>query len=431
MARSPATRVQEAARRETPARETDRTMKRQYLHFIAFSFLAPLIACGGLTEAEPTAAGVDAGVDAVAPDTGQPDVSNVDPPLTCCASGCVDTMHDVANCGGCENACHPGDPCVTGFCFTHIIDVPPDPGGPPGDGVGSTVLAISHVYVGDTNRYAVPDTLAWGGFGLNIDAKATYPGDTDVCTPFPGASLQEAADGVAGFDNSWGENILPILETISGGNVAQRINDAIDAGGTTTLFQIDKLGTLPNYSGLTSRVFSGAPLGSPPMWNGNDVWPIDTASVVNGDIGMPLVTYSSSFMNSRQWAGFPPTTDAALALVLSGLALRIAVNHVQAVMLISDDNTSATSGALSGVIATEPLVLALQQAVVRISPSLCQASAFDAVAQQIRMASDIMADGTNTQGVTCNAISIGLGFEAKRVKLGPVVTPATAPDPCH
>ena len=43
-----------------------------------------------------------------------------------------------------------------------------------------------------------------------------------------------------------------------------------------------------------------------------------------------------------------------------------------------------------------------------------------------------MADGTNGDPTkTCNAISIGLGFNAKAVKLGAVAPPAQPkPDPC-
>lgn len=51
--------------------------------------------------------------------------------------------------------------------------------------------------------------------------------------------------------------------------------------------------------------------------------------------------------------------------------------------------------------------------------------------QQIRAASDIMNDGTQTAGATCDGISVGLGFDAVEVKLGPAVNqqPAEA-NPC-
>ena len=63
--------------------------------------------------------------------------------------------------------------------------------------------------------------------------------------------------------------------------------------------------------------------------------------------------------------------------------------------------------------------------------SLCDGTTFDSIANQIRVASDILADGSNASGTTCDGISIGLGFDMVEVQLG-AVAPAVAPtpDPC-
>lgn len=67
-----------------------------------------------------------------------------------------------------------------------------------------------------------------------------------------------------------------------------------------------------------------------------------------------------------------------------------------------------------------------------LNPSLCPPSAtFESIAQQIRQASDILADGTQDPGVTCNGISIGLGFEAEAATLGVVFDAPVPPDPCN
>jgi hypothetical protein len=84
------------------------------------------------------------------------------------------------------------------------------------------------------------------------------------------------------------------------------------------------------------------------------------------------------------------------------------------------------------VLDTEKLINGLRKVAGRISTSLCGGSTFDGIAQQIRQTSDILADGTNKAGVPCNAISVGLGFTAKRIKnpskVSPLGTPS--PDPC-
>jgi len=48
-------------------------------------------------------------------------------------------------------------------------------------------------------------------------------------------------------------------------------------------------------------------------------------------------------------------------------------------------------------------------------PNLCGSIGADVVLPSIFWAVDILADGTNSRNAQCNAISIGLGFEADEV----------------
>lgn len=57
-------------------------------------------------------------------------------------------------------------------------------------------------------------------------------------------------------------------------------------------------------------------------------------------------------------------------------------------------------------------------------------SAIENIFTQIAQTSDIMQDGTQDPTKTCDGISIGLGFEASVVQLGPMVPAVTMPDPC-
>ena len=56
-------------------------------------------------------------------------------------------------------------------------------------------------------------------------------------------------------------------------------------------------------------------------------------------------------------------------------------------------------------------------------PSLCTGPTIMSIVDQITQASDIMADGSQDPTQTCNGISIGIGFNASLVQLGPVVAP--------
>ena len=97
---------------------------------------------------------------------------------------------------------------------------------------------------------------------------------------------------------------------------------------------------------------------------------------------------------------------------------------------------SVTNGTIAGVIETGQLISALQQVAGAISTSLCSGSAFQSIAMQIEQTSDIVLNGStvsNPPGVTCNAISIGLGFNATEIAApSTIAAPAPAPtNPCQ
>jgi hypothetical protein len=65
-----------------------------------------------------------------------------------------------------------------------------------------------------------------------------------------------------------------------------------------------------------------------------------------------------------------------------------------------------------------------------ISSSLCNGSAFESVAQQLRQAAESLVDGTQDPNRDCDGISFGIGFDARLTTLGPVVDLPVTPDVC-
>ncbi|MGH7280005.1 MAG: hypothetical protein ACRELY_00655, partial [Polyangiaceae bacterium] len=104
--------------------------------------------------------------------------------------------------------------------------------------------------------------------------------------------------------------------------------------------------------------------------------------------------------------------------------------------ILTFDHTAAAkadNGTIAGTIKTEELISGLKTVAGRISTQLCSGSAFDGIAQQIRQASDILSDGTNSAGKPCDGISIGLGFTAAQIAPQTEAkspSGATSPDPC-
>ena len=356
--------------------------------FALLTFPLALFACGGTTAADSS----DAGSDAVA----TVDAAKSDGPVA------------------------PPSP-----------GLPPDPGGPPPDGADSSVFAVRKLFMGDTDRMGVASQTAWKQYGLDIDGKVTTKDSLDVCTLASGASKSTQTDGLHGIDNSWGENILPIWLTTSGQDFASRINAAIEAGAQSMLVRVDHLGAGANYSPLPGAFYAAGRLTPPPAWNGLDVWPVTADSVTGGDVNRPTIAFAGGYMASRVWISGPPVPKLALSFPMGGIDSPIPLAHAQIAMTVSADGSSVADGIIAGVIPTEDYITSLKLIAGRISTSLCNGSAFESIAQQIRQASDVMADGTNGPGRACDAISFAWGFEGKRVKLGAVApVPTPTPDPC-
>ncbi len=107
-------------------------------------------------------------------------------------------------------------------------------GAPPASAVREVSLTMTRVNFGDS-----PTSNAWQDIGFDLDGKDTTPSSTDVCTLTPGAPQATQTDGLHGVDNSFGENVCPILDTLVGtGACSGRITQAYvvtDSTGSGTL----------------------------------------------------------------------------------------------------------------------------------------------------------------------------------------------------
>ncbi|HEY8040161.1 MAG TPA: hypothetical protein VIF15_10225, partial [Polyangiaceae bacterium] len=98
-----------------------------------------------------------------------------------------------------------------------------------GSGTGKTHnYAMRKLYLGDTDRSGVSNSSAWKDYGYNLDGLVTTKTSSDVCNLAAGASKTTQVDGTGGIDNSFGENILPIVITTAGSDAGSRINQSIE-----------------------------------------------------------------------------------------------------------------------------------------------------------------------------------------------------------
>jgi hypothetical protein len=308
--------------------------------------------------------------------------------------------------------------------------------------------AMRTLYLGDTDRMGVSSPTAWESFGYDLDGRITSEASTDVCTLVAGASKATQMDGIGGIDNSWGANIMPIMQTLNS-SFSQGVNAAIQAGAPTQLFYVvgfdDSAGSTTTAAGLSGVTLATAQF-SNPTWNVTTHWPVApeymTGCTLSGGcptgtdpVSAATIRFPSAFQLGGTFASGTPV-DLPLQLAVSGQPMTLTVH--QAVATFAPQAPGAvTKGTIAGVLDTQELIAQFQLIAGHISTSLCSGSAFQSIAAQIQQASDIVLNGStvsNTAGVGCNAISIGIGFDATEVA---VPTPAdvagpqpTPPNPC-
>lgn len=295
---------------------------------------------------------------------------------------------------------------------------PPGPGAAhSGDG-GGAVLAVSRIWLGDTDRTGARDSGAWRAFGYDIDGLETMASSTDVCQPVgdgPDASI--AADGDRGRDNAFGQRIVPILQNVVE-SPSDAVSGAISDGTFTVLLRIDALGAGPGYYPLQTRLYGGDRLDGGPAFDGSDAWPVMPELLEDGDIERPRIAFAESYVTADTWVSGPPA-PVDIVLVLAGYRVEL---HLEAAVISVDLASDRRSGrgTLAGVVGAEELVSEVRRLVSGISADFCDLDALDPLLDQIREAADILEDGTQDASATCDGISVGLDFDVEEVLLGGV-----------
>ncbi|MBX3181779.1 MAG: hypothetical protein KIT72_12045 [Polyangiaceae bacterium] len=288
---------------------------------------------------------------------------------------------------------------------------------------GAKTFAMSKLFLGDTKRDGTASVTAWQDYGYNLDGIVSNRNGSNHCAPQPGSNpAQIKTDGPGGIDNSFGANLLPIILSLAA-DAGDRVNESIAEGDFTVMIHNDSLGTEANQTPISGALYGGSKLGAVPRFDGTDVWPATYELLNDGDITKPKVTFPTAYVTNGIWVSGSAAT-VSLSLSISGFTLDLAITNAIITADISDPN-NVKNGLIAGVLNTEALIDALRNIAGSLDPSLCSGTTFEGIAQQIRGASDLMADGTNgDSSKACNGISIALGFEAKPVILGDAAAPA-------
>lgn len=300
------------------------------------------------------------------------------------------------------------------------------------------VFAINELFLGDTDRKGAPVkdktgvNIAWKDYGYDLDGivteavNASSPGLKEVCDRAAGAPAGIHQDGTEGIDNSFGKEILKLLEPFAQ-TPSKTITDNIKQGDFTILLNIKGLTDDGNQSntGLSGEILVGAPFGDmkTPTFSPADDWPFRAD---------PRIPISGAYINQGVFVNGKQGSTIKLALDVSGQTLSLSINKAVVTFKHSPPN-DLLEGTIAGVLDTEEFITGISAIAGSFSRDLCSGSTIEGIKQSIRQASDILKDGTNRAGVKCDGISIGLGFTAKRIGPAKTVVTDTTParNPCN
>lgn len=268
------------------------------------------------------------------------------------------------------------------------------------------VLVASHLDVGAGD---------WQSLGRNIDGLVSAPGDAAHCTPAPGGNTKYVEqDGLDGIDNSFGENLWPLIASLDS-KAAGRVDQAVHSGKTSFALRVEVSGQ--------SAWFEVGPTQSPPSWDGNDVWP--TVHVA-GD--PPPAATDELRCGDALRSGDLGVVTLEIELKDYG-PLRLRIHHARVALRLEPGAVpGGNGGVVSGILDPAEVRAGIHRITYPVVPSVCYPDwqEFD-----VRTIADIMLDGSNGDPAkTCDGVSIGLGFDALGAKLGDETTVPALVDPC-
>ncbi len=276
-----------------------------------------------------------------------------------------------------------------------------------------------------------------GIFGFNLDHACTCPGPDTCQRPIDAG---QACDYSGGVDNIGRQVFGLFASTGDGGFITEdTINQAIAQGLIGAFIRVR------NYNGLADdaqvQVSVYASLGvtgfpTPPKFDGTDQWDIDEGSTNGGSFDQPKYSTTGYVRNHTLVASlkFPVIIGSQY---ISPITVELQSGLIVANIALNGSGPTATLKSLSGELAgrweSSKLLTSLQSVPDPFNDGgfLCKGGfVYEAAKIAICKDQDIASDPTNDGTGICDALSLGLGFEATPALHGPVKPSPANPMHC-
>jgi hypothetical protein len=207
---------------------------------------------------------------------------------------------------------------------------------------------------------------------------------------------------------------------------ATTVSQRLQIGTYSVLLQVLHYNGTPNDTSVSVGLYasSGVEGDAGARWNGNDSWAIDDSFVVN-DAGPILPNHfdANAYVSGGtlvMQVNFPLSVGASST---GSFTITLAAGHITAQVVPTGKGTySFVNGQITGRWNVSDMLGAFQDITVS-SASVCPGSTYYTLLKgEACQYADIMTDPTqDLTGLTCDALSLGIGFTADPALLGPIV----------
>jgi hypothetical protein len=281
------------------------------------------------------------------------------------------------------------------------------------------VVAIQAIDVGDTGSV----------IGFDLDAKCTCDGDGPSCMR-PAAADDDACDGPGGRD-ARSADIFKQIVLVTGSGGTDDFSATAKKGSWTMLVRIQGWNGHADDDRVRVSVFPSSGLPGPATWDGTDAWPIPETAIAKGasDVDHPRFFDDKAYVAGHVLVTSLPESELVIAgteqLVSAHLTAGFVTGRLEQTPLgwALHDGTVAARWKLSDVFET---LGGLRVA----GAGLCKSSPYYAAAKKLVCGMPDITSTLASPTATCDAVSVGMRFQAEPAKLGAIVAVKPVDPPC-
>ncbi len=278
-------------------------------------------------------------------------------------------------------------------------------------------------------------------FGYDVDGVCTCP-DPPPCAPrTPG---DKHCDGVGGRDTTLNK-VFAMFASVAPRLTPSEYSDAIAAGRAGFIIRLQHYNGGQNDTQLSASVFvsdgpaptddAGMPVG--PKWDGNDVWTLDSNSVVSesGPRAVPAYFDSNAYVTGGTLVAHVNFPLRLVGTLDQGSALIMGVDMVLTATIAQHDagEYSLEDGVIAGRWPTRNVAIGLANFTVAPDAGFtCPGTfAYEQFKAILCREADLFADPRAPDpSALCNALGFGIAFTGMAAKMGPTVVQTPSLSPC-